>query len=66
MPSYFNQKYPIIQSAERLTAIDALRGFVMLLMALDHASFTFNAGCFARDGKPETIGAFLVTGAGPS
>jgi uncharacterized membrane protein len=33
----------------RLTAIDAMRGLVMVLMALDHASYAFNAGRFARD-----------------
>jgi uncharacterized membrane protein len=33
----------------RLTAIDAMRGIVMVLMALDHASHAFNGGRFARD-----------------
>jgi uncharacterized membrane protein len=33
----------------RLTAIDAMRGIVMVLMALDHASHAFNAGRFVRD-----------------
>lgn len=33
----------------RLTAIDAMRGIVMVLMALDHASHAFNAARFVRD-----------------
>ena len=33
----------------RLTAVDATRGTVMVLMALDHASHVFNAGRFVRD-----------------
>ena len=33
----------------RLPAIDAMRGIVMILMALDHASFAFNAGRYAKD-----------------
>jgi uncharacterized membrane protein len=33
----------------RLLAIDWMRGFVMLLMALDHASATFNGGRVAAD-----------------
>lgn len=41
-----NSQFPF---SERLTAIDAMRGLVMVLMALDHASYTFNAGRFARD-----------------
>ena len=41
-----NLQFPI---TKRLTAVDALRGLVMVLMALDHASFAFNAGRFARD-----------------
>ena len=41
-----NLQLPI---TKRLTAVDALRGLVMVLMALDHASFAFNAGRFARD-----------------
>jgi len=32
-----------------LTAVDALRGTVMVLMAFDHASYAFNAGRFVRD-----------------
>ena len=41
-----NSQFPF---SERLTAIDAMRGLVMVLMALDHASYAFNAGRFARD-----------------
>ena len=41
-----NFKYAL---SERLTAVDAMRGLVMVLMALDHASFAFNAGRFTRD-----------------
>jgi uncharacterized membrane protein len=41
-----NFNYPF---SGRLTAIDAMRGLVMVLMALDHASYAFNAGRFARD-----------------
>lgn len=33
----------------RLPAVDAMRGIVMVLMALDHASHAFNAGRYARD-----------------
>ena len=33
----------------RLPAIDALRGAVMVLMAVDHASFAFNAGRYVTD-----------------
>jgi uncharacterized membrane protein len=33
----------------RLPAVDAMRGLVMVLMALDHASYAFNAGRFTRD-----------------
>ena len=33
----------------RLPAIDAMRGIVMVLMAMDHASHVFNAGRYARD-----------------
>jgi uncharacterized membrane protein len=41
-----NSQLPI---SDRLTAIDALRGFVMVLMALDHASHAFNAGRVVMD-----------------
>jgi uncharacterized membrane protein len=33
----------------RLPAIDTMRGIVMVLMAMDHASHAFNAGRYARD-----------------
>lgn len=33
----------------RFPAIDAMRGLVMVLMALDHASHAFNAGRYTRD-----------------
>ena len=36
-------------TGSRLPAIDAMRGIVMVLMALDHASFGFNAGRYAKD-----------------
>jgi uncharacterized membrane protein len=49
MPSNIHHNIPNIQSPERLTAIDAMRGLVMVLMALDHASHAFNAGRFVRD-----------------
>jgi uncharacterized membrane protein len=43
---------------ERLVAIDWLRGFVMMVMAVDHASVIFNAGRTAID-SPYPIEAFL-------
>jgi uncharacterized membrane protein len=45
-------------SSERLVAIDWLRGFVMMVMAVDHASVIFNAGRTAID-SPYPIEAFL-------
>ena len=33
----------------RLPAIDAMRGIVMVLMALDHASHAFNEGRYTED-----------------
>ena len=41
-----NSQLPV---SGRLTSIDAMRGLVMVLMALDHASYAFNAGRFTRD-----------------
>ncbi len=35
--------------ARRLAAVDGLRGLVMVLMALDHASISFNAGRLSED-----------------
>ena len=50
MPNNFQQKiHAQSDSSGRLTAIDALRGLVMVFMALDHASYAFNAGRFTRD-----------------
>jgi uncharacterized membrane protein len=43
---------------ERLVAIDWLRGFVMMVMAVDHASVVFNAGRTAID-SPYPIEAFF-------
>jgi uncharacterized membrane protein len=42
-------KEPKMPLKERLTAIDAMRGLVMILMALDHASHAFNAGRYVTD-----------------
>jgi uncharacterized membrane protein len=45
-------------SASRLVALDTMRGLVMVLMAIDHSSATFNAGRLFTDGawlyKPGT------------
>src|SRR5206468_8908488 len=46
------------QAKERLVAIDWLRGFVMMVMAVDHASVIFNAGRTAID-SPYPIEAFF-------
>ncbi len=40
---------PTAHRIPRLAAIDAMRGIVMVLMAMDHASHAFNAGRYARD-----------------
>lgn len=40
---------PKVQKAPRIVAIDVLRGFVMILMAIDHASHTFNHEQFMAD-----------------
>ena len=44
-----DKKPPSVQNIGRLPAIDAMRGIVMVLMAMDHASYAFNAGRYARD-----------------
>ena len=49
MTSNAQNTNPQLSFSERLTAIDAMRGIVMVLMALDHASHAFNAGRFVRD-----------------
>jgi uncharacterized membrane protein len=40
---------PGVFAGTRLPAIDAMRGIVMVLMAMDHASHVFNAGRYTRD-----------------
>jgi len=40
---------PKTSTRARLPAIDAMRGIVMVLMAMDHASHAFNAGRYAAD-----------------
>ena len=40
---------PKVLTGTRLPAIDTMRGIVMVLMAMDHASHAFNAGRYARD-----------------
>ena len=48
-------------SGERLVAIDWLRGFVMMVMAVDHASAIWNAGRVAVD-SVYPVDAFFVPG----
>jgi len=43
------QTRPTTPYTQRLPALDALRGIVIVLMAMDHASFAFNAGKYATD-----------------
>jgi uncharacterized membrane protein len=38
-----------VYTGTRLPAIDTMRGIVMVLMAMDHASHVFNAGRYVRD-----------------
>lgn len=45
--------------ANRLVAIDWLRGFVMMVMAVDHASVMFNAGRLAVDSMYPVDGFFV-------
>jgi uncharacterized membrane protein len=40
---------PAVPAARRLVAVDALRGLVMVLMTLDHASGAFNGGRLMAD-----------------
>ena len=40
---------PTADRIPRLPAIDTMRGIVMVLMAMDHASHAFNAGRYAKD-----------------
>lgn len=53
-------------ASSRLVALDWMRGFVMVLMSIDHASVTFNAGRVAEDsaamymGGPLPLAQFLT------
>src|ERR1700678_3711084 len=40
---------PVAPATPRLAAVDALRGLVMVLMTLDHASGAFNGGRLMTD-----------------
>jgi uncharacterized membrane protein len=40
---------PLAAGAKRLPAVDAMRGLVMVLMTVDHASHAFNAGRYVTD-----------------
>lgn len=40
---------PVALKTNRLPAVDAMRGMVMVLMTVDHASFAFNAGRYVTD-----------------
>ena len=46
-------------ASSRLVALDWMRGFVMVLMAIDHASVTFNAGRVAEDSAAMYMGGAL-------
>jgi uncharacterized membrane protein len=54
------------QAGQRLVALDWLRGFVMLLMTLDHASIFYDAGRLSHDsaasyqGEALPLGQFLM------
>lgn len=47
--SELHDKPPKTSISARLPAIDAMRGIVMVLMAMDHASHAFNAGRYVAD-----------------
>ncbi|MBK7952224.1 MAG: DUF1624 domain-containing protein [Deltaproteobacteria bacterium] len=57
---------PTADEAHRLAALDWMRGFVMVLMAVDHASATWNAGRVAADSAylldPATGGPAWIPG----
>ena len=44
-----DSRLPMSPDASRLVAIDWMRGLVMVLMAIDHASLAFNGGRFGDD-----------------
>ncbi|HWB74448.1 MAG TPA: heparan-alpha-glucosaminide N-acetyltransferase domain-containing protein, partial [Nannocystaceae bacterium] len=46
-------------ASSRLVALDWMRGFVMVLMAIDHASVTFNAGRVSEDSAAMYMGGAL-------
>ena len=48
MPVSLNSEAEIF-TGNRLQAIDAMRGIVMVLMAIDHASHVFNSGRYVTD-----------------
>ena len=48
MPGPQHTDAPVF-TGTRLPAIDTMRGIVMVLMAMDHASHVFNAGRYTRD-----------------
>lgn len=49
MPSNTQRNPDLQQKLRRLPAVDALRGMVIVLMTVDHASFAFNAGRYVSD-----------------
>ena len=49
MPDADRKDKPVVPGARRLPAVDAMRGLVMVLMTVDHASYAFNAGRYVTD-----------------
>lgn len=61
------KEQPVAVRTQRLAALDQMRGIVMLLMTIDHASDMLNAGRFVTDaswlwkpGSPIPVAQFLV------